>query len=266
MPEDWNIKDPKNEKKLRSLLKETYGDASWIDIDTIVAKCHDPRTPAGIAFRFYLNNVQATADTWIPKDFWEDCREDDDLILTKDQIAIGFDGSLYDDSTALVGARLRDGKLFVLGLWENDGTDDWEVPVGEVDAVLHKAFKDYRVAWMYADPPHWQDVIDRWAAEYGDKIVFKFPTNKERVMGEALERFHTAVLSGQLKHDGNPNLQRHILNAVTKETRTGYLISKERPKSKRKIDLAVTAVLAYEACYDAVRDGRMKKRRKAIGL
>jgi hypothetical protein len=253
---------------LRAALVESYGDSSWVDIDNIISAIRDPRTPAGESYRFYLNNIMESADTWMPKASWEACRDDDDPILKKDQIAIGFDGSLYDDATALVGSRLRDGKLFVLGLWEkpDDAGDGWEVNVTEVDAVIHKAFKDYRVAWVYADPYYWQDIIDRWAMEYGDKIVFKFPTNRERVMCEAIERFHTGAVSQQLKHDGNRNLQRHVLNAVTTEVRNGYLISKERPKSKKKIDLAVAAILAYEARGDAIADGRLRRRGRAIGV
>lgn len=260
-----NLKDT---ELLRSRLKEAYGDSTWVDIDSIIDAIEDPRTPAGEAYRFYLNNVQENAETWMPKSAWGECWDTEDPITKKDQIAIGFDGSLYDDATALVGCRLRDGKLFVIGLWEkpDDAGDDWEVNVTEVDASIYKAFKYYRVAWVYADPFYWQDIIDRWAFEFGEKIVFKFPTNRERPMCEAIERFHTSALTQQLKHDGNADLQRHVLNAVTREVRNGYLISKERPKSKKKIDLAVAAILAYEARGDAIADGRMRKRQRAIGL
>lgn len=264
--EAQDIDNLKNTKLLRKRLKEAYGDSYWIDIDTLIAEINDPRTPPGDAYRFYLNIIKPGDDRWMPKSVWLECADTDDPIMPKDQITIGFDGSLYDDSTALIGARLRDGKLFILGLWEHDGSDDWEVPIGEVDAVIYKAFQDYRVAWAYCDPYYWQDVIDRWANEFGEKIIFKFPTNRERPMAEAIERFHTGALTGQLKHDGDERLQRHVLNAVTKEVRQGYVISKDRPKSRNKIDAAVAAILAYEACYDAIRDGRMRKRRRAIGL
>lgn len=255
-----HVPDLKDEADLRRGLKESYGDSVWIDIDRLVAEIYDPRTPAGVSYRFYLNNIQESAETWIAKHYWEACKDEDDPIVEKDQIAIGFDGSLYDDSTALIGCRLRDGKLFVLGLWESDGTPDWEVPLSSVDAAVAKAFKDYRVAWMYCDPYLWNDSIDRWANEFGNKTVFRFATNRERPMSEAIERFHTGVVTGQLKHDGNRNLQRHVLNAVTREVRVGYMISKERPMSKKKIDAAVAAVLAYEARGDAIEDGRMRKR------
>ncbi|WP_165975239.1 hypothetical protein [Actinomadura rubrisoli] len=117
-----------------------------------MSEIYDPRTPVGESWRFYLNRIQENADSWMPKAVWAACFDDLDSIQPRDQIAIGFDGSLYDDATALVGCRLKDQKLFVLGLWEHDGSDDWEVDTLEVDAVLFKAFKEYRVCWVYADP------------------------------------------------------------------------------------------------------------------
>lgn len=263
--EGSHIEDLKDIDLVRTRLVETYGDSYWIDIDSIISAIQDPRTPPGDSFRYYLNNIQEGADTFLTKYEWEACR-DDEPIGKREQIAIGFDGSLYDDSTALVASVLSTGKLFVLGLWESDGSDDWEVDVAEVDAVLYKAFKKYRVAWVYADPFLWQDVVDRWAAEYGNDVVFKFPTNRERPMCEAIERFHTSVVSQQLMHDGNPDLQRHVLNAVKREVRTGYMITKERPKSKRKIDLAVAAILALEARGDAIAKGRLRKGGKILGF
>lgn len=266
LAEAINIKDPKFKPQLKLWLKEAYGDSHWIDIERVISEIYDPRTPIGEAYRFFLNKVQANADAWMPKGVWESCRDDSDPILPKDQIAIGFDGSLYDDATCLVACRLRDRKLFILGIWESDGTPDWEVNTAEVDAVMFKAFKTYRVAWCYADPYYWQDVIDRWAAEFGNKIVYKFPTNRERAMCEAIERFHTGALTEQLRHDGNPRLQEHVLNAVTREARNGYLLSKEKPRSRKKIDAAIAAILAYEAAGDAIADGRMRKVAKIVTM
>ncbi|MFD0384463.1 terminase TerL endonuclease subunit [Streptomyces stramineus] len=115
--------DLKDESAVRAGVIDAYGDSHWVDVDGIVAAVMDPRTSAAVAYRFYLNNIQENADGWLVKTEWDACFDDgDDPILPGDQIAIGFDGSIRGDSTAIVGARLRDGKLFMLGLWENPGT------------------------------------------------------------------------------------------------------------------------------------------------
>ncbi|MFM9367580.1 hypothetical protein [Streptomyces sp. Da 82-17] len=262
--------DLKDEDAVRAGVIDAYGDSHWVDVDGIVAAIMDPRTAPAVAYRFYLNNIQENADGWLIKAEWDACLDEDDPIRPGDQIAIGFDGSLRGDATGLVGARLRDGKLFVLGLWENPRDPkqpDWEVDVLAVEAAVKRAFETYKVEWFYGDPPYWQEAIGRWAITYGDDYVFEYWTNKPMRMCEATERLHSAVAVGDVKHDGDPDLTRHCLNAVTREVPQGLLICKDSPRSKRKIDLAVCAILAFEARADAIADGRMQiKRRRVVGF
>ncbi|MEU1881882.1 terminase TerL endonuclease subunit [Streptosporangium sp. NPDC020072] len=254
-----NLRD---DKALKEALIHVYGSfASVMDINRIIKEIRNPATEEADARRYFLNQVVSGSDQWMDKAAWDACKDVNDPIRPKDQIAIGFDGSIRDDATSLVGCRLRDGKLFLLGIWEKPETDDdWEVDVLEVDATLAEAFKTYRVEWVYADPAFWQDIVGRWAAEHGDKKVFEFWTNKDTRMSQAIERFHTATVTGQLKHDGNGTIARHVLNARKRLVRAGTLIRKEAPRSRKKIDAAVAAILAYEARGDAIADGRLRKR------
>ncbi|GAA2665261.1 hypothetical protein [Nonomuraea recticatena] len=261
-----NIND---DKELKEALTYVYGSfAKVMDLDRIVQEIRNPATDEEDARRYFLNQVVAGSDQWMDLSAWKARRDDDDPIMPRDQIAIGFDGSIRDDSTALVGCRLRDGKLFLIGIWEKpegaEQADGWEVDVLEVDAVMADACKTYRVEWVYADPMFWQDIVGRWAAEFGEKKVFEFWTNKETRMAQALERFHTATVTGQLLHDGNGTIGRHVMNARKRIARSGVLIRKETPRSKKKIDACVAAVLAYEARGDAIADGRLKKRRARV--
>jgi phage terminase large subunit-like protein len=68
----------------------------------------------------------------------------------------------------------------------------------------------------------------------------------------AVERFRTDLLAGEAGHDGDPRLTRHVMNARMREARGGYFLVKDTPMSPNKIDLAVAAVLAYEARCDAL--------------
>lgn len=257
--------DIRDDKALMAALEHVYGSfAKVMDLKRIVKEIRNPATEEEDARRYFLNQVVAGSDQWMDPTFWKACRREDDPIVPRDQIAIGFDGSIRDDSTSLVGCRLRDGKLFLIGVWENTGSDDWEVDVAEVDAALAEAFKTYKVEWMYADPMYWQDIIGKWAAEFGAKTVFEFWTNKEQRMVQAVERFHTASSTAQLIHDGNGTITRHVLNARKKKVRSGTLVRKETPRSKKKIDAAVAAILAYEARGDAIADGRLRKKRRRV--
>jgi phage terminase large subunit-like protein len=258
----------RDEAKVRAALRQAYGDAIWADVNGLTRTIlFDRTTPDSTYLRFFFNSIAESSDGWMSKAEWDACFEDQDPIKPGDQIAIGFDGSIRGDATGLVGCRLRDGRLFVIGLWENPrdpNKPDWEVDVLSVEAAVKRAFETYRVEWLYGDPPYWQEALGRWALEWGDDYVFEFWTNKPTRMVQAVERFRTASMVQDLKHDGNEDLTRHILNAVVREVPQGYLITKDSPRSKKKIDLAVCAVLAFEARADAIADGRLKRRRARV--
>src|SRR5690606_29607048 len=139
--------DLKDTEKVREAVIEAYADSYWVDIDGIVEAIQDPRTPKNVAHRFYLNQIAESADNWLPASEWELIKQNDDPILPGDQITLGFDGSIRGDATGLVGCRLRDGKLFVLDVWERPehAKDDWEVDTLAVEAAVYKAFRDYKV-------------------------------------------------------------------------------------------------------------------------
>ncbi|WP_240044708.1 terminase large subunit [Streptomyces alboflavus] len=257
----------RDEARVRAALVEAYGDATWADIEGLTRTIlYDRTTPDSTYLRYYLNQIAESSDGWMSKTEWDACLDEDDPIQPGDLIAVGFDGSIRGDSTALCGVRLRDAKVFVLGLWERPekAPEDWEVDVLAVEAAIAKAFKTYRVAWMYADPPYWQENIGRWALEHGEDVVFEFWTNKPTRMAAATERFRTAAMVGDLKHGGDYRLTRHVLNAVTREVPQGILITKDSPRSKRKIDAAVAAIIALEARADAIADGRLNQRRSRV--
>ncbi|RLV10540.1 hypothetical protein CTZ27_03095 [Streptomyces griseocarneus] len=266
------VEDIRDEEKVRAALVEAYGDAHWADIDGLTRTIlYDRTTPDSTYCRFFFNQIAESSDGWMNKAEWDACYVDpnEDPVSPGDQIAIGFDGSVRGDGTSLMGIRLRDARLFILGSWlrPENAPDDWEVDVLSVEAAVKRAFDTYRVEWSYFDPPWWQENIGRWSIEYGDDRVYEFWSNKPTRMVQATERFRTAVLVGDLAHVGEHELTRHVLNAVTREVPQGLLITKDSPRSKRKIDHAVAAVLAMEARADAIADGRMQiKRRRVIGF
>jgi hypothetical protein len=64
-------------------------------------------------------------------------------------------------------------------------------------------------------------------------------------MGPASARFYSAVVDRLLSHDGSPAaLARHVANGVLKEDSRGARLAKEHKDSRRRIDVAVAAVMA----------------------
>lgn len=270
----------RNKAERRRIYQFVYGEAlkshgGHIDVDSIEAEAHDLiERDLAQAERFFGNRIVAGSDAWMDPKVWDERdgrKADVPAPKPGESITIGFDGSLRDDSTALVACRVEDGHLWLLGIWECPADEaaaaEWEVPVTEVDAKVAEVFRTYKVERMYADPAYWQDIVGRWASEFGEKTVMEWWTNRDRAMAAALERFHTAATTGQLSHDGGEVLARHVGNAKKKETRSGTLIRKDRPGSPRKIDAAVCAVLAYEARGDVIAAGwSAKKKRRFAGF
>lgn len=250
---------------LRAAIAEASGLAiAFTNFDAILAEFSDPQNTEADNRRFWLNQVVKAADQWMDPDLWRARAKSRLRMRRGERITLGFDGSLFDDATALIGCRVSDGHLFVLGIWEkpfHQATLGWRVPRLEVDAAVHRAMRDFTVVRAYMDPPHWQDEVAAWHAEWGD-VILEWWTHRPAPMAFALERLHTAVATEQVTHDGDERLARHIANARTDEQRAGVLIRKEKPHSAHKIDAAMAATLAYEARADVLdTDPRSRKLR-----
>lgn len=268
--------DLTDEVELRMALREAYGDAMlWIDLDGLVDEFYDTRNEVSDSRRFFLNARTSTSDAWIEDHVWAACKKPGRALQKGDLVTLGLDGSVRDDATALVACRISDGHIELIGLWERpDGAagDGWQVDREAVDAKVAWAMKHFKVAAFYMDPAHWQDFADRWSNEFGESMQVKATqrrplewwTNRPVPMAAALERFHEAVEERRIsftpaedRAEGSPEaaltlaLSRHILNAKRRVTRGGIGIYKDFPKSKKKIDGAMAAVLAYEATCDA---------------
>lgn len=262
-----------NKAELRRALKHVYGEATrWVNIDRLVEEIHDPDTTEADARRFYLNEIVQHAGGAFDLDRWEaltvPVTDDRHHLADKELVTLGFDGARHHDSTALWGCRISDGHLFRLGLWERPagiGDEEWEVPEAEVDAAVHQAMDRFEVWRLYADPPRWEQNVNEWAGRY-DGVAVKWETYRVKAMAFAIRRFNEALHSGGLSHDGDADLTRHIGNAYKAATKIRdddgrwlWRIEKEHPKSPRKIDAAMAAILAFEARGDAIAAGVKKK-------
>ena len=237
-----------NKRDRIRILRANYADAPWVDVDRVNAECEELIAVGDQqqAERFFGNRIIATADQWLEPDLWAACPAAPPL-EPGERVALGFDGSRVDDHTALVAASIDTGAVHLLAHWAPTAATPVD-PV-EVDAAVHEAFASFTVVRMYADPPHWQDLLSAWAGEFGGAVM-EFWTTGDRRMAAALERFHTAVTSGAVAHPADTVLTDHVTNARRRKSRAGFQIAK--PAHDRKIDAAVAAVLAWEARGDAL--------------
>lgn len=203
-------------------------------------------TPENVFRRYRLNQmVRLGGIAWMDMAAWKEVAREDRIVKTGERIVMSFDGSVSNDATALMGMTM-DGHLFVLGCWETDGRDDWQVPRREVEAAIEDAFDLYDVRSFQVDTAYWLAEFQSWQEKYGKRRVLDFTMSNARMV-PAVQEFYAGIAEGAITHSNDVRLNRHVSNAVAHETPRGLTIKKQSKDSLHKIDLAVASCMANDA-------------------
>lgn len=280
---------------LSAVVLAVRGDATWLDVEGIVASILNRKNSPSRSRRFWLNQVVADEDAWAAPaavDAAVDVlAESQRFVMSSDILRAGwivkpdepivmfFDGSKSDDDTALIGCRLSDGYVFVIGHWRKPPGErgkTWIVPRHDVDNRVEEAHERFNVVAFWADPSHthdddgaryWDGLIDDWHRRFGTKYektgwatksghgshsIMWDMTSPERTrqFTDAAERFITELETKnqygeympQFSFDGHPALKQHMKNARRFPNGYGVSLGKGGRESPKKIDLAVAAV------------------------
>ena len=283
--EGWSLRDKGVEPG-----PSKYG---WNDLRRVKKRILDPAYDPDNATRFYFNNLSSARDSWLSEDMIQahvccrdmvehaismrDVIELDEawqkVVSRDEEITLGFDGSVSDDSTALVGCRVRDGMLFLIKLESKpDGPQGrkWRVDRDSFDGKVRWMMGNYNVVGMFADTDEWEPYIAQWELDFGGRLSvcprsngshIRFPMNgyKRDVMSE-LKTMYAAfnepmreVPEGvepdvtNVRLFADPRLIDHFRNARRRDRPEGYLVFKETPNSPHKIDAMMAGLLAYRA-------------------
>jgi phage terminase large subunit-like protein len=250
----WYRPDPKNEydlddpKQLEAAIREANPAAGdFLPFENILAKYAE--IPEHEFRRYYLNEWTTVPEQWMSDEIWTRASRPEIEVEAGTAVTLGFDGSYNRDSTAVTGCTLDVPRhLFTLGIWERPvGVKEWRIDQEEVMGVLEDAIAEYDVRGVAAD-----DTFGRiWAnhlealAEKG-VVVIDWPTRSPSRMSPACAQFWGAIQDGDITHDGDEELGRHIANCRTKTDRYGPRVVKEHSTSEKKIDGAVAGIIAYD--------------------
>ena len=270
----------------------------WVIMDKPKSYILNAGSDPSEAIRFYLNSLTSAMDSWLPesqiqahlvgKDMYlsGDRRQMMDawknVIHADDEITLGFDGSISDDSTALVGCRVRDGLLFLIKLEQKPDdarAAEWRVDREAFDGMVRFMFEHYNVVAFFADVNPWESMIDTWERDFSAKLAvgprgrnstkIKYWTNNwARDVYQSLVNMaanftyemkpvprHAEPDVSSIALLADPRLVAHFRNARKRERSFGYLVFKETPNSPEKIDAMMAGLLAYTARNRYLTDG-----------
>ena len=209
------------------------------------------RTPEAEFRTKRLNQWVSSQNAWLPAGAWEEMAEPFEW-SADDEYVLGFDGSFANDSTAICAVTIPKGdelpKVKLVKVWEkNFDLDDesWRVDIADVEATIIDWVQRYPLVREIAcDPFRWQRSMQA-LMDLGLPIV-EYNTGYLKYMIPATAKVFDAVVEKQLIHDGNPILARHLDNCVLKIDAKGHRVTKEHSNSKRKIDAAISFVIAFD--------------------
>jgi phage terminase large subunit-like protein len=196
--------------------------------------------------RYRLNQwVRLAGEDFISPHHWSEALREG-TIRPGSTVYAGFDGSVSGDATGLVMVD-DSGLMQVAAVWEPDLTDpDWTVDRADVNAAIEKMFDKYDVRMLWCDPSFYEPDVLEWSKRWKRRVERIPPTNHR--IAPMAQQFIADLVAKEIGHNGDPILQRHVLNAVATEAGS---FKKEKKASPRKIDLLACAVLANGARHAA---------------
>lgn len=270
----------KNKTERRRALKIVYGDAvagtregvrgavrPWINVDRIDAEIEALLgRDAAQAERWFLNRKRAAESAAFEYEKW------DAQVVARPAagafIVLGIDGARFVDSLAVIATEIQSGVQWPVGIWERpeDAPDDYEHPLGEVDAAIQECLDEYRLWRAYVDPGsatgNIEALLEKWQGRWGEDRFVPWLMSRPKQTAQACGTFRAAIATGEVSNDGDEVFARHVKNAVRRKItakdddgRPLWVISKDRPDSPRKIDGAAAAVISWEARGDAIASG-----------
>lgn len=185
-------------------------------------------------------------------------------------ISVGFDGARFRDATAIVITDIETGRQELYGVWEKpDDVEEWEVDGLQVMEVVDEIMRDYEVWRMYCDPYWWFETVASWAAKYPDRVIeWATGGGSFRRMANAISAYVDAIDTEAITYPPRNRavLFRHMGHAGRKELPQLddqgvplWVMQKQDGRLANKFDAAMAAVLSWQACIDARREGAKPK-------
>lgn len=244
VPDDVELRDLP-ERVLMEALRAVYGSAKFVPLRQIAGRIRRRSMSDAESRRFYLNQPHALdGGSWIDEQLWAD-RVTARRPAPLETVGLGWYG--VDGITALCASTTSDRLTWPLRVW------DVQPSPSEADEAIEDAWATLRPQRLLVNPWGFKPELERWTARYGDKVVKSWPVREGLRMAAMVDLFESSVQTGQVCHTGDATLTAHLSGCTVRELKTGRQIFAR--SDARPIAVAVAAVMAVEAAFQAVRVG-----------
>lgn len=266
------IESGKLEDRIEAIAEATgptgeYGPGQFRD-----AALQWDRPKADVAYleRTWWNRWRQASNQAFDMRAWAEGERADYMPARRAWITLGFDGSRYRDTTALIATEPASGFQWPIGIWlPSDYDEDTGIDPDDVWAAFEAATQRWRVARLYGDPAMgWDSFLANAGSRIGSKRVAFFYTDSRNLRGAALmsQTYAASIRTGEVTHNGDPTFGAHIgathkrdVNMFDDDGAPLWVMSKERHDSPNKIDAAMAGGLSWRAALDAIRGGDLTK-------
>ena len=224
---------------------------SGVTVETLRRAFASPTMTLGHWRRFKCNLPTRSDFAAIAEKEWFDAQTDDE-IPAGEPVWVGLDVGWKHDTTAIVPLWVRDDEYRLLGparilVPPRDGNS---LHPDEIKRALLDVHARNPVHTVVMDMSSAEDISHWIEDEIGATVVDRGQSNSHAV--EDYDRFTEALRQGWLRHTGDRDLTRHVLNAVARVLPQGD-VRFERPvanrnsseQDRRVIDALVAAAMAH---------------------
>lgn len=230
---DWSLPEKADPEDFAA-VKEC-NPFSGITVDALREKFNSPTMTIQHWRRFVCNLPTRSEYAAIQEAEWFAAQVDED-IPPGEEVWVGADIAWKWDTTALVPLWVRDDHYRLFGTPKiltppRDGTSLDPEKVEQAFIALHERNPIHTVVMDTNRAEQLGSWLER---EIGCQVLDM--SQGIPVQVEEYERFMEALRSGYIKHTGDPEFTRHVLNAVAKIQRGGDAVFERPYQSRRNVD------------------------------
>lgn len=222
--------------------------------------------------RYFCGQWTEAEEVWEAAGLWDDLAGDP-ILTAERKTYVAIDIGLRHDTSAVVICQFDEVKkkiLYQSKIWTNPyrkGTSaysSWTMDIAEVEQFLtdlREAFptatsldeeEEYRVAGpaFFYDRHFFARSAETLSAD--GLNMLEVPQNDTRMV-PASQRFFEVIKVGEIEHDGDITMRKHIRSVVPKMRERGWRINKM--DASKSIDGAIAGAMAVYYCSEGLEDG-----------